>query len=131
VTKNKKIDIFFDFLPFQILKHTKKYKKMDLGYPYTEQEIKDRAARFNQLSKSLLCCRSIPDIKYNNNSNNSKTKKSDNAYTVEIIFKTKTRKVNRLKQYLVKWENYDETTWQFEYILIQDLGEEVFKSLLA
>ena len=101
---------------------------MDLGYPYTEQEIKDRAARFSQLSKSLLCCRSIPDIKYNNNKTN---KNETNAYTVETIFQTKTRKVNRLKQYLVKWENYDETTWQFEYILIQDLGEEVFKNLLA
>ena len=102
---------------------------MDLGYPYTEKEIADRAARFKQLSNKLLYCRSVPDVKYNNYYSREE-EREDTPYVVEYISKRHTRKVNRLKQYLVKWENYDETTWQFEYVLIQDLGKEVFTRLL-
>jgi hypothetical protein len=107
---------------------------MDLGYPYTEEEIAERAARFKQLSKQLLYCRSVPDVKYNyysrSRENEKDKEKEDTPYAVEYISKRHTRKVNRLKQYLVKWENYDEATWQFEYVLIQDLGKEVFTRLL-
>ena len=101
---------------------------MDLGYPYTDQEIADRAARFKQLSNQLMYCRSVPDIKYSRERRENKVK--DN-YVVEYISKRNTRRVNRLKQYLVKWENYDEATWQFEYVLIQDLGKEMFAKLLV
>jgi hypothetical protein len=98
---------------------------MDLGYPYTDQEIAERATRFKELSRRLMCYK--PDVKYNF------TSSTDNnySYTVEYISKRNTKRVNRLKQYLVKWENYDEPTWQFEYVLIQDLGKEVFTRLLS
>lgn len=109
---------------------------MDLGYPYTEQEIVDRATRFKELRKHLLNCRSVPDNNlssynktHNDKNNNIHSKKQ--SYTVEYISKTNTRKINHLKQYLVKWENYDEPTWQYEYVLIQDLGKEVFAKLLV
>jgi hypothetical protein len=112
---------------------------MDLGYPYTEQEIADRAVRFKDLRRHLLYCRSVPDAKYNNLSSNNNNQSNNNlssnnnnqSYTVEYISSRNTRKVKRLKQYLVKWENYDEPTWQFEYVLIQDLGKEVFAKLLV
>jgi hypothetical protein len=99
---------------------------MDLGYPYTEEEIAFRAARFKEQSRHLIYCRSVPDVKYTF----KEEKEKDLPYTVEYISKRNTRKVNRLKQYLVKWENYDEPTWQFEYVLIQDLGKDIFTKLL-
>jgi hypothetical protein len=96
---------------------------MDLGYPYTEQEIKDRAARFKQLSNSLMSNRLVQDIKYKNSL-------EPEIFIVERIFKKKTRRVDGLKQYLVKWEDYETPTWQFEYVLIEDLSEEVFKIMV-
>ena len=126
---------------------------MDLGYPYSEEEIRDRATRCKKYKRHLLEMKEVPDI-INRDYRRTleeyervlvpepepepeplvKEPAAAKVYKVERIFKDHGKVVYRKqkphKKYFVKWTGYTSCTWQYKSALIKDLGYYVFNKLL-
>jgi hypothetical protein len=131
---------------------------MDLGYPYSEEEIRDRAIRCKKYKRHLLEMKEVFDMNLRDYRRRQEEPKrvlimrvpeqptpvvvqepiaapaSAKVYKVERIFKDHCKVVYRKqkphKKYFVKWTGYTSCTWQYKSALIKDLGYYVFNKLL-
>lgn len=127
---------------------------MDLGYPYSEEEIRDRAIRCKKYKRHLLEMREVPDMNLRDYKELKRVlivpvpepepvvqepvataaAAAAKVYKVERIFKDHCKVVYRKqkphKKYFVKWTGYTSCTWQYKSELIKDLGYYVFNKLL-
>ena len=124
---------------------------MDLGYPYSEEDIRDRAIRCKKYKRHLLEMKEVPDIINRDYRRTLEEHKrvlvpllepesavqehvASKVYKVERIFKDHYKVVYRKqkphKKYFVKWTGYTSCTWQYKSALIKDLGYYVFNKLL-
>ena len=121
---------------------------MDLGYPYSDEEIKDQAIRCRRYKRHLLEMKEVPDLKIRDYRTPEEPKRvlaplpvpavkepvTAKVYKVERIFKDHCKVVYRKqkphKKYFVKWTGYTSCTWQYKSALIKDLGYYVFNKLL-
>jgi len=119
---------------------------MDLGFPYTENEIKENTIRCKKYKRHLLEMKEVPDMKHIRNSTLVTNKETvtpvllptldttKRLYKIERIFKDHCKIVQRKgkahAKYFVKWVGYSSCTWQYKSVLIKDLGKCMFNELL-